>query len=230
MISQKIRYLIKKDDAIEEVPRKFREIVWLHNQLKRDFSGLKLPNCPENNIESVQTFFNEVLKQPDIASSYLLLFFVSCTNKHRLSEFVKIKDTIAMTGKNELQKNLNLDSMTLTDQHLKELKNAVQNKPEIQKIKSADFDVFAENIFEFTQHLLTEFSELGNVLHDIKGLFDTISQKFNKAAESLGMISLQFKKLNYGKTQFTDFEQSNINLDLVYTRYKLVFYEMSFFN
>jgi len=225
-VSQKTRYLFRKDDATEEVKRKYRDIVWLHNQFKKEFSGLKLPNCPENNLKSVESFFDEILKLPDIASSYLLLFFTSCTNKNRWSEFIKIKETIALTGKSDLQKSLNLESLVINDNQLKELKNVVSNRPEIQKVKSADLDLLCDNVYEFTSYLLGEFGELNKVLTDIKSLFETLGQKLNKAAESFGMISLQFKKLNYAKTQFVEFEQSKINLDLIYTRYKLVFFEM----
>ena len=227
LISQKIRYLLRRDDAIEEVPRKFRDIVWLHSQLKRDFSGLKIPACPDNNLESVRAFFKEILKIEDIASSYLLLFFVSCTSGKRLKEFVLVKSNAALTGKTEVARNLNLEGFAVTEQSLQELKKAVASRPEIKKAPGSDFDLLADNAFEFTQFLLAEFAELAKCLVEVKSLFETLSQKMSRAAESFGMIALQFKKLNFAKSQFPDFEQSNINLDLVFTRYKLIFYESS---
>ena len=229
LISQKIRYLLKRDEAIEEVPRKFREIVWLHTQLKRDFPGLKIPACPENNVESVRNFFNEVLHIQEIASSYLLLFFVSCTNDIRLKEFVAVKNNAALTGKSEISKTLNLETVNVTDTTLQELKKAVSNRHDIKKSTGSDFDLMADNSYEFTQFLLTEFADLTKCLNEIKSLFETLSQKMSRVAEGFGMIALQFKKLNFAKSQFPDFEQSNINLDLVFTRQKLIFYETSRF-
>lgn len=218
--------MFKRDDAVEEVTRKFRDIAWLHGQFKNDFSGLRIPPLPENNLENIQAFFAELLKIPEIAACYLLLFFVSCTNQEMFDEFVRLRDNAAATGKFELQKALNLDTVTITDTQLKEVKRIAAALPKIAQEPSADFAFFADNVFDFTQIFLTEFQSLGKMLAEIRGLFDELGHKFRRAAESFGMISLQFKKLNFAKTQFPLFEQSNVNLDLVYNRYKLVFYEM----
>lgn len=120
-----------------------------------------------------------------------------------------------------------MDSVSLTDFQLKEIKRVSASLSEIKKVESADVNLFFDNVFEFTQCFLNEFMELGKIMTEIKSLYEELSHKLTKAAEGFGMISLQFKKMNYAKTQFPYFEQSNINLDLVYTRYKLMFYGLS---
>jgi hypothetical protein len=228
LISQKIRYLIRRDDASEEVTRKYRDIVWLHSQLRADFSGLKLPPVPENNLENIQSFFQELLKTPDIAGSYLFLFFVSCTNQAAFDQYTRLRDSTAATGKTDLQKTLNLDAISLTDAQLEGLKRVAAELPSIAKEPSADFDFLADSIFEFTQSFLAEFQALSKMLADIRTLFEDLGNRFRRAAESFGMLALQFKKLNFAKTQFSHFGQSNLSLDLVYNRYKLVFFETGF--
>lgn len=225
LISQKIRYIFRRDDALEEVTRKYRDIVWLHGQLKADFSGLKLPPVPENNLDNIQAFFAELLKTSDVAGSYLLLFFVSCTNQEAFDEFVRLRDQMA-AGRTDLSKTLNVDGITVTDAQLKELHKVAGGLAPIPKEESADFPFFADNIFEFSQTFLAEFGVLNKLVGEIKGLFEELGIKLRRAAESFGMMALQFKKLNFAKTQFPHFGQSNLNLDLVFNRYKLVFYEM----
>lgn len=159
----------------------------------------------------------------------MLLFFVSCTNNSRFEEVVKIREGGALAARTDFQKLLSLDNLNITETQLKEIKKVASNLPEIEKIASADLNLLAENVFEFTHYFLNEFSELGKMLSDIKRLFEELSHKLTKAAESFGMVSLLFKKMNFAKTQFPYFEQSNVNLDLIFTRYKLVFHGMSRF-
>ena len=182
---------------------------------------------PENNLENVNAFFKELLTIPDLASSYILLFFLSCTNSSRFSEFVRIREGVMVNGRKEYQKTMSLDNLQISETQVRDIAKIGASLGEIQKVQSADLNLLADNVFEFTQAFFNEFHDLKKTLEDIQSLFDTLCQKMNKAAESFGMAALQFKKINYAKTQFPLFNESNINLDQVFTRHKLVFYQMS---
>ncbi len=226
ILGQKIEYVLKTDISSEEVVRKFSQIIWLHDQLGKEFAGLKLPDAPVRDLVSISNFFKQLLGVAEIANSYLLAFFTSCSSSEKFNEYVSHKAT--PFNHSVFLKSLLLDSVTVKEKDLKDLDERAAELKDIDQLNSADFMMFSESIFKTSQNFLQNFSELNRHVEDIKRLLNELSGKFGSMAEIFGVLSLQAKKLNFAKSQFPLFSTSNINLDLAFAKSKILFYNTSF--
>ena len=205
--------------------RRYKQILWLQMQLCREFPGLKVPDAPARDVASVAQFFKQLLQHEDIASSYILTFFVSCASQEKMNEYVSRKSSQGNHA--EFFKSLLLDAITIKETDLKLLEQKAAELPDIERLDSADFMLFSESIYETTQFFTNNFHELAKHLDDCRRLLDELGTKLNLAAEIFGNVSLHVKKINYAKSQFPLFSRSNINLDLTFSRYKILFYNSS---
>jgi len=221
-----VQYGIRSDIHAEEVVRRYKQIMWLHAQLSKEFPGLKIPEMPTRELASVSTFFNQLLALPDVASSYLLSFFVSCSNSEKFNEYANRR--ISQINPAEYIKSFFVDNISVKDKDLKNLEEQAADLKEIEQLNSADFSMFSESIFSTTQFFLQNFSALNNCIEEIKRLLHEVSNKFNAAAEIFSNLSIQSKKINYAKSQFPLFANSNINLDLAFAKEKILFFNLSY--
>ena len=194
-------------------------------QLCREFVGLRIPEAPTRDVSSINKFFEQLLEYDDIASSYILTFFVSCANQEKFNEYVARKSSQGNHA--EFFKSLMLDSITVKENDLKLLEQKAAELPDIERLDSADFMMLSEAVYETTQFFNNSFHELTKHLEDSKRLLEELGTKLNLAAEIFGNISLHVKKINYAKSQFPLFNRSNINLDMTFSRYKILFYNSS---
>jgi hypothetical protein len=222
-----VQYGIRSDVHSEEVIRRYKQIAWLHGQLSKEFPGLKIPEMPARELSSVSAFFNQLLSLPDVASSYLLSFFVSCASPEKFNEYANRR--VSQINPAEYIKSFFVENITIKDKDLKSFEEQAADLKEIEQQKSADFLMFSESVFTTAQLLLQNFSALNNCIEDIKKLLHEVSNKFSSAAEILGNLSTHSKKLNYAKSQFPLFSNSNINLDLAFAKEKILFFNISHF-
>lgn len=221
MLSKKV-YLIESSVIRESVVRSHSDIRWLHEALKEDYPGLALPPVPERSKESIDKYFADLLMIEQLRTSYILNFFVSCLNESIFREFKEKKE--------EQNKQVSKDfSSYLSKQHVnkKDINNIMESAKKLRDIpmsNNADFNQFSTKINDLVNFSTTIFNDLQKAIEELSKQISLISKNINHIADLFGNLSLQYRKINLAKEQFPDPKFQNIDLEQVYSKYKLLFY------
>lgn len=214
-------YNLKNPETSESVERKYLEITWFYQQIRREFPGLRITPIPQNDILPIQHFFDTILKHHVIGASYLLRFFCLSNDEAKIKEFVKNRNAFypEEEGFRKL-KSFFTDNHVVKLSELDELQKKAAKTPGVVKAMTADYSNFTESLLETCQSVNTFISRISKSLQDVEELYNKISIKFQEVSQNFSSIVFLVKKLNYAKTQFPSFDESQINLDIILLKLK----------
>jgi hypothetical protein len=214
-------YLLSYTELEEPVERKHSEFLWLYQQLRRDFPGLRLPDPPENTLKSVTDFMGGVLRNDLLAGSHLTNRF--CTTRDEVQEKELVKRREAMypgpDGMEKLKAFLS-ESVTVSPKEVEMLFNKASKTPDVVRSMTAEYDRFAESLLETMTSLSVFMLSIKKALQEIEASLEGVAAKFRDAAASTNSIITILKKLNFAKTQFPQFDDCQINLDILFLKLK----------
>ena len=226
MLSKKV-YEIRSSVINESVFRSYSEIKWLNEILKDEFPGLLLPVFPERNKESINKYFKSLILLKPLLTNYTLNFFVSCLNDKLFNDF-KIKKSIKKPG--HLMQNIEKEPLnffgkfSISKKEMDELKTRAEKLKEIEVINSSDYPQFANKMNEMTENNIIIYKDLYRTFKDIKKQLTELNKSFNHIADLFSNLALNARKMNSAKEQFPDPKFKVIDLEKVYTKYKLLFF------
>ena len=217
-------YIFENPFKKESTERKFEEIIWFFRQLRRDFPGLKLPKQPENNLESIQKFFNEIIQIEIIFEHHLTKFFFNFNDDSTIKEYMKKRDFLFVKEDSLTKlKSFFTDPVIPNKKELDLLLKKGNTLEPIKKTDNADSSFFAENLVESGNSILFHFNHVQDLCKEIEVLYSTLKYKFQLASNKIEMVASIVKKLNFAKNLFPVFEENQINLDVVLMKLKLGF-------
>lgn len=223
-------YQFQKSESQPPIARKHSDIVWFHQQLRRDFPGLRLNGPPSNDLASVSEFFDSILRIDIVSSCHLTRFFCVCNDDTRIKDFVRQRNALFPEADNiDKFKSFFSDSVAVSRSELELIKTKAAHLPNLERSMTAECSLFAENILESSQVLALYLSRMTRLLAEIETSFSFVSAKFKEVVlETESMISV-IKKLNFAKTQFPQFDDSQINVDIILMKLKNAFDTSGFF-
>lgn len=225
MMSKKV-YIIQSSVTKERVSRSHSDIRWLQEALKEEYSGLLLPEIPERTKEAVNIYFSGLLELEQLRTSFILHFFVSCVSENLFKDFKEKKEV----RKNSLTKgltkepNLIFNRPSLSKKDLDEIMVSADKLKDMTIAENADFNQFASKVNDVAGYTLIIFNDLKKAVEELNKQITAISKTFNHIADLFSNLSLQTRKLNSAKEQFPDPKLKELDLEQVYAKYKLLFY------
>lgn len=226
MLSKKV-YEIKSSLITGSVFRSYSDIKWLNEVLKDEFPGLMLPVFPERKRESINKYFKSLLLLKPLLTNYTLNVFISCVSDKSFSEFLS-KKTVKKQG--VLQQNVEKEPLnffgrfSISRKEMDQLVTQAKDLDDIPTVTNSDFPQFAQKMNEMNENNLIIYKELNRVLKDISKQLFELNRNFNHAADLFSNLALNARKLNAAKEQFPDPNLNSIDLEQVYSKYKLLFF------
>lgn len=214
-------YLLQHDENSDTVERKYSEIVWFHQHLRREFPGLRINPVPENELGSIREFFESVLKYDVISNSYLFNFFCFSKDEVKIREFVKMKNSLypEVLGIDKI-KSFFTGNSVVRQSELDSLREKAKGLPEIVRSMSADYSRFSDNVFETSEIISMSLTRANKSLEEIQSLYVKIVEKFQEVSQNFSGIIALVNRLNFAKTQFSAFDESQIHLDIILLKLK----------
>lgn len=217
-------YLVSTCKQGEAVERKHADFVWLHQQLRREYPGLRLPSVPDNNLESVTEFMEGISKNDILFGSFLTKKFCVSRDETASKEFAKARD-LAYPEPDGLEKFRTFFSepAQVTKAELEAMSLKAASLPNADRSMTADYDLFAESLLETCTSISVFMGGVKKNLREIEQSMTSVADKFREIASTTQSIITLLKRLNFAKTQFPLFDESQLNLDILFLKLKTGF-------
>lgn len=214
-------YCVSFTELDEPVERRHSEFVWLHQQLRREFPGLRLPDPPENNLKAVTQFMDKVMQNDLLAGCFLTSKFCSARDEAQEKETLRLREQLypEPDGVEKLKAFLS-EGVVVTPKEADMLFAKAQKTPDVIRSMTADYDRFAESVLETFGAVSVHLGHIKRALSDIEAAMESVAERFREAASHTNAIISILKRLNFAKTQFPQFDASQVNLDIVFLKLK----------
>lgn len=190
--------------------------MWLHQQIRREFPGLRLPKPPENDLCPVQQYFESLSVDSLVCNCFLLETFCLEKDPTLFREFVRKRNAL-FPEENGLAKIKTFFSDTPLPQkkELEGIQAKAVHLSRFEKAMTADYSLFAESLLDFACAMTIHLKKAETQLKELEQLYAAVSLKHQQLTQAFAQLSTLMRKLNFAKTQFPGFEESQINLDMV---------------
>lgn len=205
----------------EPVERKYSDFIWLHSQLRRDYPGLRLPQVPENNLDSVVDFMTAIVRNDLLAASHLTKKFCASHDEGQIKEFSKKRELMYPVPDGlERFKTFFSESTVINPRELELMLAKAEKLPDIVRSMNSDYDLFSESILETSTAISVFLGNIKSTLRDIEKAMMGVAEKFREISATTTTIITLLKRLNFAKTQFPMFDESHLNLDIIFVKLK----------
>lgn len=213
------------------VDRKHVDFLWLHQQLRREFPGLRLPGPPENNFESVSQFMDAIAKNELLFRCYLTQKFCLSKDETVNKEFAKKRELMYPEPDGmEKFRSFFSETVTATKAELELVSRKALTLPNIERSMTADYNTLADTILETSTAIHVFMATVKKNLVEIEQALNGVADRFKAIAQTLQSVITILKRLNFAKTQFPLFEESHLNLDIMFIKLKDGFESACFLN
>lgn len=214
-------YILSVSGRSDGVERKHGDFLWLHQQLRREFPGLRLPEPPENNIESVNQFMEAIAKNDMLFRCYLTQKFCLSKDETVNKEFAKKRELMYPEQAGiEKFRSFFSESVTATKAELELVSRKAQTLPNIERSMTADYNSLADTILETGTAIHVFMTTVKKNLEEIEHSLNDVADRFKTIAQTLQSVITILKRLNFAKTQFPLFDESHLNLDIMFAKLK----------
>ena len=209
----------------ETVTRSHSDIRWLQDALRDDHPGLHLPEIPERSKETINTYFAALLDIEQLQSSYTLHFFASCVSDALFKDF-KEKAASRRGNNGTLVRDATaaINRVHVGKRELSEIQSNADNLKEIIQGENADLDQLSSKVNDLAGYSIIVFAELKKSIEELRKQIATVSKSFDHIADLFGNLSLQARKADAAKEQFPEPRLQQLDLESVFAKYKLLFY------
>lgn len=196
-----------------KVSRRYNDFVWLHQRLSERFPQCMVPPLPEKQFSgrfasdfvetrrlALQTFFNEVVRQKELATSVDLMIFL-CTSDKGLAQAQTIMGSLEKMNLVTAMKNIGQSVAGAVSGQQGMISEEDREFKEVE-VELDQFKRYIGSVHETTNQIVSKSKDIGTS-------FDTISTAFNTLAET---SEGNQEEVDYYNTCSTNFGEVSIAL------------------
>lgn len=171
-----------------KVSRRYNDFVWLHQRLTERFPQCMVPPLPEKQFSgrfasdfvetrrlALQTFFNEIVKQKELATSVDLMIFL-CSSDKGLAQAQTIMGSLEKMNLVTAMKNIGQSVAGAVSGQQGVISDEDREFKEVE-VELDQFKRYIGSVHETTNQIVSKNKDIGTS-------FDTISTAFNTLAET----------------------------------------------